>query len=42
MPRVGDEVRWDGRILRVKSLEGRRIAWLRATKADDEEPPADG
>ena len=37
MPRVGDEVRWDGRILRVKSLEGRRIAWLRASKADDAE-----
>lgn len=42
MPRVGDEVRWDGRILRVRSLEGRRIAWLRAVKADDEERPAGG
>ncbi|MDO4887385.1 MAG: hemolysin family protein [Actinomycetaceae bacterium] len=40
MPEVGDEVRWGAHLLRVESLEGRRIAWLRVTEAP--ESAADG
>lgn len=35
MPEVGDEVRWERYLLTVTSLEGRRIAWLRASESDD-------
>lgn len=36
MPEVGDEVRWGRRVLRVRSLEGRRISWLRVTEEEEE------
>lgn len=35
MPEVGDEVLWGRYILRVKSLEGRRIAWLHVRESED-------